>query len=170
MYPGQRAHLVTRGGIVVVGSLVVQGDSVLRHLRRARSAGEVSVSTNRRHRRSAGGEVVIRDGLEGRGSIDEAVSVAVVATVCGARMEGTVGSGGSIALETCRARAVHARVPVDGVHAVVEVGGLLELRLSDDVPSNDYTTDGRSDSDNDGNGRLGRGHNGGTSSSRGGSR
>lgn len=45
-------------------------------------------------------------------------------------------------------------LPINGLHAVLELGGRLELDLTEDSPGNDDGTDGSGDDDKDDQSRL----------------
>lgn len=145
--------MVQGNTVGVVGGSGQAGSTRERFLHQRLGAGatrEVRVAADRSERRSTGSEVVV-----GKRAVRN--GVAVIRTVCGGtcvavvtatRLEGASRVGAAEFLDAAFVRI--AGLPINGLHAVVEAGGRLELPLAEDRPSNCDSRDGPRDRDDDG--------------------
>lgn len=158
------------GGVVVIGTLVVNGDAIrvvgtavhagatvqLVHLRPgAGTASEIGVTTDGSEGSRAGSEVVIRDGLETTVAMLRSISsVGTVAVT--RRVEGLLRRARAGAVEAGETvPVVGGGLPIDGLHPVLEAGRGLELPLANDGPADEDDTNGTGDGHNDDESRLG---------------
>jgi len=153
--------VVSRGCIVVV-ALVETRTTVKSLLHRGLGAGatsKVSVTTARRKRCGAGGEIVVRKGGEATTSIVRAAAVApgeAHHVVMARRMERRcVGGHPSVGREATPITLVLCGLPIDGLEAIFELSRWTELPFANDGPNDGTATDGRSEHDEDGNGSAG---------------
>ena len=149
--------MVKGNAVLVVLVLVVDAGSPgksLLHRRlgpRGDTTREVGIAADGREVRRARREIMVRKGPERRGACP---SMVVVAEGLRVRLEGRGVGGGAV-----RAREVAgvptAGLPVDGLHAVLEVGRRAKLPLADDGPEDGRSSDADSDDDEDDDSSMG---------------
>ena len=131
----------------------------LTHLRAgAWAAGKVSVTANRGTKSCTGSEIVVRDRLEASSAM--AVIGTVTTTNAASGKVVIMAAGGERATRTATMEArnivgVVGGLPVNGLHAVLEFSGRLELDLTEDSPGDDNSTNGSGNDDEDNQSGLG---------------
>lgn len=112
------------------------------------TARKVGITTNRREMSRSRTEIVIRDRRKSTRTMSGTVHLAVIVSRVRARLEGRrVGDGTAHAWDVAVLAAI--RLPVNGLHAVFEVGRRLELPLADDRPDDNGSTDAHGDDNED---------------------
>lgn len=109
---------------------------------------KVGITTDRREMSRSRSEIVIRERGKSTRAMSGTVRLAVIVSRVGARVEGRrVGDGTTRGWDPAVLAAI--RPPVDGLHAVFEVGGRPELPLADDRPDDNGSTDAHGDDNED---------------------